>query len=601
MAAKNRMLSDFPEIAAEFDTEKNVPVKVSDLTAGLAKKFWWKCPKGHSYESGVASRTSRGQGCPYCSGRRAIPGENDLETLFPELAKEWSPRNEIPASQQLPFTTKKAWWVGRCGHEFDLGIAGRTKQGQGCPYCSNRRVLAGFNDLASQKPEVAAEWHPSKNAKSPSEFTWGSNQKAWFQCHRGHEWETAINARTSNGSGCPFCAGNYVIPGETDLVTTHPEIAATWDIEKNEKRAEDFSAGSVIKAWWICEHGHSWRSAIYVRKTKGCPVCAGRKIEPGFNDLESQRPELLSQWDYEANEIAPSAVSMNSHHQYWWKCKLGHSYRGSVTSLKRGRGCAVCSSRQIVAGINDLSSQHPSLAQEWSTKNSVTPEEVAVGSGKKAHWVCPQGHEYQSVISGRVKGAGCPVCDNKSVLAGYNDLASQRPDLVSRWHPTKNVLGPDQVVVRSAKKYWWQCPEGHEWMSTPQNQADGHDCPTCGRFGYRSTLPGLFYLLDSERLGAAKVGITNLDTRNSRIEMLEKKGFRLVATWEEEDGRVIRDLETETLRYIRTDLGLPPYLGKEDMGTTAGWRETFSRHAISSEELVSWIEEKLLEIRSRAK
>lgn len=600
MATKNKMLSDFPEIAAEFDTAKNAPARVSDLTAGLAKKFWWKCPKGHSYESGVYSRTGRGQGCPYCSGRLAITGVNDLATLFPELAKEWSPRNEIRASQQLPFAAKKVWWIGTCGHEFDASVAGRTKSGTGCPYCSNHRALAGFNDLASLRPEVAAEWHPTKNTKTASEFTWGSNQRAWFQCSKGHEWQTAIRARTSNGSGCPFCAGNFVIAGETDLVTTHPEIAATWDTTKNTESPEAFSAGSTSKAWWKCEHGHSWQSGIYSRITKGCPTCAGRIILAGFNDLESQRPELLVNWDYETNQVLPSAVSSDSHHKYWWKCPKGHSYLAPVTAQKRGRGCSICSSKQVLPGFNDLESQHPELVAEWSDRNgSLRPVDVTSGGARKVWWVCPKGHNYLSAIGTRAKGVGCPICDNKRVLAGYNDLASQRPDLIIRWHPTRNDYGPEQLVVGSIKRVWWRCEEGHEWISTPANQAAGHGCPECGRFGYRGSLPGVFYFLDNPSRGAAKVGITNAATRNSRLEILSKFGFTPIKTWEHQDGHIIRNLETQTLRYIRRDLGLPPYLTKEDVGTAGGWRETFSRAAISQQELIDWVNRQLAELRQR--
>lgn len=600
MADKKKMLEDFPEIAAEFDAEKNAPTRVSDLSAGLGKKFWWKCPKGHSYESGIQSRTGRGQGCPYCSGRRAISGENDLATLFPELAKQWSPRNEISASDQLPFATKKAWWVGSCGHEFDLSIAGRTKMGQGCPYCSNRRVLAGFNDLGSQRPEVAAEWHPTKNTKTPSECTRGSNQKAWFQCQQGHEWFTAIRARTSNGSGCPYCAGNLVIPGVTDLVTTHPEIAATWDRKNNPEAPEAFSAGSTIKSWWKCEYGHSWRSAIYSRIDKGCPTCAGRIIEAGFNDLESQRPELLVNWDYQANTVPPAVVSMNSHHKFSWKCARGHSYLASVSSQKRGRACPVCSSRQVLRGFNDLESQHPELALEWSQKNgSLHPADVLAGGVRQVWWVCPAGHDYRSAIGPRLIGVGCPICDNKQVLVGFNDLASQRPDLLLRWHPTRNSVRPEALVVGSVKKAWWLCEEGHEWVSTPANQASGHSCPECGRFGYRGSLPGIFYFLDNPSRGAAKVGITNEATRNSRLEILSKFGFSPIKTWEDENGHIIRNLETQTLRYIRRDLGLPPYLTKEDVGPAGGWKETFSRAAISQQELIDWVNRKLAELKQR--
>lgn len=597
MARGDLRLTDFPAVAKEFDIEKNSPLTPVEVPAGSNKKRWWLCELGHSWEAVVASRTSKGNGCPFCSGRRAIPGQSDLATVFPELAKEWSPKNETSANEQTPFSRQRAWWIGECGHEFDMRISDRTARKQGCPFCSNRRPLAGFNDLASQKPEVAEEWHPTKNPRPPTEFTWGSNRKAWFKCKYGHEWETPIRARTSNGAACPFCSGNYVIPGETDIGTTHPELVVEWDDNRNTRPLTDFSSGSDYKAFWICKHGHSWQATISSRKSRGCPICAGRVIQKGFNDLETQRPELLGRWDYQRNTKPPSEVSMNSHHACWWLCEKGHSYKASVRSQMRGRGCAVCASRQILQGYNDLASQVPTLIDEWSPKNlSLTPHQVSAGSSRKAWWVCPRGHEYESIIYLRAKGIGCPVCDNKVVSPGFNDLATQRPDLVARWHPTKNSLSPSEVVVGSVKKVWWLCEEGHEWISTPANQSTGHDCPICGQFGYRGSLPGLFYLLDNEALGAAKVGITNLDTRNSRLKNLEGIGFKTVKTWKRQNGYMIRELETRTLNYIRKTLKLPPYLAKKDLGSFGGWKETFSREGISQAELITWVNNTLAEI-----
>lgn len=587
-----KFLSEFLELASQFDLEKNFPERPKEVPAGTPKKKWWLCELGHSWQASVSARCGRGQGCPFCSGRRAVPGANDLATLFPALATEWSPRNHFPASEATPFTNKTVWWIGRCGHEFQGTISGRTKQGNGCPFCSGHRVLPGFNDLASVKPEVAKEWHPTMNQKLPTEFTWASNRKAWFRCDKGHEWETAIRARTSNGSGCPFCSGNKVVQGETDLLSSHPLVAASWDFSKNKLKPQDFSHGSTEKAWWICKAGHSWRSAIYTRKKQGCPTCAGRKVQKGFNDLESQRPEFLSNWSFERNSADPSTVSMNSHHKFWWTCDRKHSYYASVSSQKRGRGCPVCTGREVRQGVNDLASQMPELAREWSSKNyPLEPTHITLGSGKKVWWLASCGHEFQSVIGNRAKGVGCPICDGKEVLKGFNDLASQRPDLLKRWHPTRNTLLPTEIVVGSVKKVWWVCPEGHEWQSTPSSQASGHDCPSCALSGFRSSLPAMFYLLENVERSAAKVGITNLDTRNSRLGNLSKLGFVLVKSWQSKSGNQIRELEKRTLQYLRHDLGLPPYLAKEDMGPTAGWKETFSHHAIDEFKLISWIEQ----------
>ena len=103
------------------------------------------------------------------------------------------------------------WWRCSLGHEWRAEIVDRTRGTNGCPYCGNKKVLAGFNDLASIEPEIAAEWHPTLNgALTPEMVTAGSNRKVWWLCPEGHVWRTAISNRTNakKRTGCPVCAGN---------------------------------------------------------------------------------------------------------------------------------------------------------------------------------------------------------------------------------------------------------------------------------------------------------------------------------------------------------------------------------------------------------
>ena len=102
---------------------------------------------------------------------------------------------------------RKIWWLGECGHEWEAQVYSRSKQKTGCPYCVNQKVLKGFNDLATTHPELVKEWHPTKNNDlTPKDITVNSNKKAWWQCFKGHEWESIVNNRTK-GIGCPYCSG----------------------------------------------------------------------------------------------------------------------------------------------------------------------------------------------------------------------------------------------------------------------------------------------------------------------------------------------------------------------------------------------------------
>ena len=214
-----------PELLAEWDYDKNeiTPDKVSK---GSDVPVWWRCPKGHGYESVVYSRVG-GCGCPYCTGRKPYPGETDLATLYPEIAKEWDcERNSLTPSEVTPGSHKKVWWLCDKGHSYCSAPYTRTS-GSGCPYCANRKVLKGFNDLATTHPYIALEWHRELNAPlTPEDVTYGSTEKIWWRCSEGHAWKAQVFSRTrEKASGCPICAGTVkisspVAPNEAPKIAT---------------------------------------------------------------------------------------------------------------------------------------------------------------------------------------------------------------------------------------------------------------------------------------------------------------------------------------------------------------------------------------------
>ena len=88
-------LSDIPELAREWDFEKNISDLTPDkITVGSNRIVWWRCAKGHSWKDAVVKRT-HGKPCPYCTNRRVLIGYNDLATLYPKLANEWDYSNNV--------------------------------------------------------------------------------------------------------------------------------------------------------------------------------------------------------------------------------------------------------------------------------------------------------------------------------------------------------------------------------------------------------------------------------------------------------------------------------------------------------------------------
>ena len=143
----NTLAAMRPELIAEW-SEKNHPLTPDKITFGSNKLVWWKGKCGHEWQASVKSR-SHGENCPICSGARVVEGINDLLTLKPEIASEWSEKNgELKPTMVSVASHKKVTWKCKLGHEWEASVKSRTVNGTGCPYCSHNKVLAGFNDLA---------------------------------------------------------------------------------------------------------------------------------------------------------------------------------------------------------------------------------------------------------------------------------------------------------------------------------------------------------------------------------------------------------------------------------------------------------------------
>lgn len=141
-------ISDIPYLRSQWDVSKN-SADMSTTTTGSNMRVWWICDKGHSWQATVKNRYNKGSysQCPFCSGRHAIKGINDLCTVNPELAMQWDEsKNTSHPSQFRPMSNTQAWWICDKGHSWKAKISSRSK-GHGCPYCTNRKVLYGFNDV----------------------------------------------------------------------------------------------------------------------------------------------------------------------------------------------------------------------------------------------------------------------------------------------------------------------------------------------------------------------------------------------------------------------------------------------------------------------
>lgn len=344
------------DLLMQWDTDANLPLTPKTVTSGSSRNVWWFCEKGHHWQQTPWVRTAHGGGCPVCAGKKIVPGDNDLQTLFPETAEEWHPTKnfDLQPNQVSPYTHRKVWWkCGKCGHEWQAVVKSRAGINKcGCPVCAGKAVLQGYNDLATLYPNIASEWHPTKNgALTPQDVTAGTPRKIWWRCNAGHEWQATISSRTQ-GCGCPVCTGKTVIPGENDFASRYPVLAKEWDYEKNGSLTPDaVTEQSNRKVWWKCDLGHSYQAVISSRTSdrQGCPYCSGQRVLKGFNDLATVLPKIADQWHPTLNgALTPEEVTCGSAKRVWWKCNVcGYEWKAIIYSRAGAQrcGCPRCAGK----------------------------------------------------------------------------------------------------------------------------------------------------------------------------------------------------------------------------------------------------------------
>jgi len=137
---------------------------------------------------------------------------------------------------------------------------------------------------------------------------------------------------------------------------------------------------------------------------------------------------------------------------------------------------------------------------DWEKNKDLSPQQLTLGSNKRAFWKCSKGHEWQAIIANRGKGNGCPYCAGQRAIKGENDLQTVNPSLAKEWNYDKNFgLTPRDIMPNSGKKVWWLCNKGHEWQATIESRNYGRGCPMCNSERHTSfpEYALLFYLKNS--------------------------------------------------------------------------------------------------------
>lgn len=510
LAGFNDLLSQYPEIAKEWNYNKN-KMRPDEITAKSGRNVWWICEKGHEWKSIVGNRTKNGKrGCPICANRVLLKGFNDLETVYPELLKEWDyKKNKVKPNELFARTTDKVWWKCEKGHEWCATVVSRAKN-HNCPICNS-----GKQTSISEKAIVyylnKANVNLIENYKIEKKEIdiFIPSLKIGIE-YDGQYFHKSLKKDIDKNKLCEMNNIKLIRIREPEL----PKLNSTSiDFRINELTHDHSYMNDIIKQ--LLEYLHIYNVQVDVEKDFNEIYSLFQKGERK-DSIINEYPELIKEWDYNKNtHINPEYVSKGVHINVWWKCqKCGFSWKAAVYSRASGSGCPKCSGRQDVKkptklkiGENDFQNEHPELLKEWNyDKNKIKPTELTSGSNLKVWWICKLGHSYEASVVNRIKGTGCPYCANLKILKGFNDLATTNPSLSLEWNYEKNDITPNDVVAGTHLRVWWKCKKGHEWQASIASRNKGIGCPICsGRLilkGYNdlaTTNPDLIEKWDFEK------------------------------------------------------------------------------------------------------
>lgn len=476
---------DNEKLLNEWDSEMNTTLSPENTTIHSNKKVWWMCKNGHKWVAMVNDR-SRGNGCPYCSGRKVLKGFNDLETVNTKLAQEWNYEKNYPLtpSEVSKCSGKKVWWICKNGHEWEESITNR-KKGNGCPYCSHHKLSTGETDLKTINPQLSKDFNYKKNYPLiPDKIFAYSNQKIWWTCNKGHEWEETP-ANRSAGKGCPYCSGNRVLIGYNDLSTTNPILASEWNYDKNKSiNPNNVSEHSNKIVWWICKYGHEWESSINNRSNGNkCPICSSgnqtsfpeqamfyylnkvinvKNREKVFGkEIDIWMPDLNIGIEYNGSYYHKNEEKDNNKILFFKnygikiitirdglenkvdKDVIVHKYNDIEYAIRAifsvlNLDCPKIDIKNDRIKIYEKSSYYknekslelvnPPLAKEWNYDRNglLKPNMVAPNSSKKVWWICSKcKNEWESVIFSRNRGCGCPKCKIQKIKESSSKKIAQ--------------------------------------------------------------------------------------------------------------------------------------------------------------------------------
>lgn len=486
-----------PEIAAEWDYEKNQGLTPEMVSSGLHKKVFWKCPNcGQSYESMICNRTSPSRQkstgkCPVCLGRVIVPGYNSLKAKFPEIVeREWDYElNDVDPDTIAPHTNKSYYWKCLKGHEPYMSRVNNKVTGNGgnCPRCSHQKFSPEFS-LKILRPEQAKDWDTEANdGLTADQISAFSNKAAWWHCHKcGYKWKAKISNR-SNGRGCPNCAKGHHTSFPEQVVfhfirVLFPDAINGYKFNKQEIDIFIPSKNLGIEYDGEAYHNSDKRLNSDIRKSKYLKA-------NGIELIRIRESRCVHLDNNVARVIIVNYSSDYSDLQTKLQClldelrarfKVSNSIVVDIESVRA----------QLIAELNtvpyqnsfasymeDPSREGKPLRALWDydKNHPIMPEMVEPFSEKEVFWICPNNpeHKWKNTVKSVSLGYGCSKCSRR-----YHRNTEEWIKAAKEIHGDRYDYS--QVVYINAKTpITIICSKHGAFQQVPSEHLSGKGCKFC--------------------------------------------------------------------------------------------------------------------------
>lgn len=412
----------------------------------------------------------------------------DTQKLFesnPELEKEWdyikNGKLGLNPERLTAGSNKKAFWICPLGHSYDSYIVNRTKKNTGCSVCAGQKILPGFNDLATTRPDLLEEWDYELNNKlgvEPENVMRGSHDVVNWICPFGHKYKKEIHARTG-GQGCSVCS--------KESQTSFPEQAIYFYLSKVFKDAVNrygkpeidiFIPSLNLGIEYDGEYAHrKERKDIEERKNKILK-------ERGINLIRIKEVRNLKKDS--SNVIYCKPVSSNAFlNEVILKLeeRINRFYNLNIKLLPNIVKDRITIEEQYFSlrKADSIAVKYPKIAKEWDYEKNgqLKPEYITCGAHRKYWWRCSNNHSYECSPRKRINGHGCQICKGFNYIQGVNDFETKYPNLAKLWDYELNSVKPSDIKYTNDEMYWWKCEKGHSYQTKIKTMIKYNDCMGC--------------------------------------------------------------------------------------------------------------------------